>query len=126
MGRPRARAPQIHHVTNIGMQAGPAPVNLKPKAIVIMGALSIPSVPIDAEQVKVMIDRHSNAAVIGVCFMHMFEKAGWFPTITFDCLIDATIDPPEVIKTPDAGLNLIAGQVALVTDTKCYPPARIR
>jgi hypothetical protein len=45
-----------------------------------------------------MIDRHSGAAVIGVCFMHMFEKAGWLSTITIDCLIDATIEPVEVIK----------------------------
>jgi hypothetical protein len=80
------------------MQAGAAPVSLKPKAIVIMGGLSMPSIPIDAEQVKAVIDRHPGAAVIGVCFMHMFEKAGWLSTITFDCLIDATIDPVEVIK----------------------------
>jgi hypothetical protein len=30
--------------------------------------------------------------------MHMFEKAGWLNTITFDCLIDANIDPVEVTK----------------------------
>jgi hypothetical protein len=93
-----SRAHRIHHVTNIGMQVGPAPVNLKPKTIVIMGGLSMPNVPINAEQVKAVIDRHPGAAVIGVCFMHMFEKAGWLSTITFDCLIDANIDPVEVIK----------------------------
>jgi hypothetical protein len=80
------------------MQVGPAPVNLKPKTIVIMGGLSMPNVPINAEQVKAVIDRHPGAAVIGVCFMHMFEKAGWLSTITFGCLIDANIDPVEVIK----------------------------
>jgi hypothetical protein len=28
--------------------------------------------------------------------MHMFEKAGWLPVVSFDCLIDAMIDPVEV------------------------------
>jgi hypothetical protein len=75
-----------------------APVTLKPKAIVIMGGLSMPNVPVKAEQVMSVIEKHSDATVIGVCFMHMFEKAGWLTTIAFDCLIDANIDPVEVTK----------------------------
>jgi len=93
-----SKARMIHHVSDIGMQAGAPPVNLKPKAIVIMGGLSMPNVPVQAEQVKEVIDRHRDALVIGVCFMHMFEKAGWLSKVRFDCLIDANIDPVEVIK----------------------------
>jgi len=93
-----SKARMIHHVSDIGMQAGAPPVRLKPKAIVIMGGLSMPNVPVQAEQVKEVIDRHRDALVIGVCFMHMFEKAGWLSTVMFDCLIDANIDPVEVIK----------------------------
>jgi hypothetical protein len=78
------------------MQARVSPVLLKPKAIVIMGGLSMPNVPVKAEQVKAVIAKHPGAVVIGVCFMHMFEKAGWLNTITFDCMIDANIDPVEV------------------------------
>ncbi|MDD5143550.1 hypothetical protein [Methanoregula sp.] len=26
----------------------------------------------------------------------LFEKAGWLPVVSFDCLIDANIDPVEV------------------------------
>jgi len=55
-------------------------------------------VPVKAEQVKAVIDRHPGALVIGVCFMHMFEKAGWLSTVSFDCMIDANIDPVEVTK----------------------------
>jgi hypothetical protein len=80
------------------MQARAGPVTLNPKAIVIMGGLSMPNVPVKAEQVKTVLDKHSGAAVIGVCFMHMFEKAGWLNTIAFDCQIDANIDPVEVTK----------------------------
>ena len=91
-----SRVKKISHVDDVGMQARVAPVALKPKAIVIMGGLSMPNVPVKAEQVKAVLDRHEGALVIGVCFMHMFEKAGWLPTISFDCLIDAMIDPVEV------------------------------
>jgi hypothetical protein len=90
------RATKIAHVDNVGMQARMGPVTIKPKAIVIMGGLSMPNVPVKAEQVKAVIGKHPGAAIIGVCFMHMFEKAGWLSTVSFDCMIDANIDPVEV------------------------------
>jgi hypothetical protein len=92
------RVKKISMVDDVGMQARIAPIALKPKAIVIMGGLSMPNVPVKAEQVKAVIDKHPGATVIGVCFMHMFEKAGWLNTLSFDCLIDANIDPVEVTK----------------------------
>lgn len=93
-----SKAHTIQNIADIGMQARDAPTALHPKAIVIMGGLSMPNVPVKAEQVKAVIDRHPGAAVIGVCFMHMFEKAGWLDVVSFDCQIDATIDPVEVTK----------------------------
>jgi hypothetical protein len=90
------RAKKIGHIDDVGMQARAGPVTLNPKAVVIMGGLSMPNVPVNAEQVKSVMDKHSGAAVIGVCFMHMFEKAGWLSTVSFDCMIDANIDPVEV------------------------------
>ncbi|MCK9579106.1 MAG: DUF2124 domain-containing protein [Methanoregula sp.] len=93
-----SKAKKISHVENVGMQAGARAVALNPKAIVVMGGLSMPNVPVKAEQVKDVIGKHPGAAIIGVCFMHMFEKAGWLDTVSFNCLIDATIDPVEVTK----------------------------
>ena len=90
------RVKKIGHVDDVGMQARIAPVTCRPKAIVIMGGLAMPNVPVKAEQVKAVLGKHPGALVIGVCFMHMFEKAGWLSTVSFDCLIDATIDPVEV------------------------------
>ncbi len=92
------RAKKVRNVDDVGMQARMGPVTLKPKALIIMGGLSMPTVPVKAEQVKEAINKHAGATVIGVCFMHMFEKAGWLNTIAFDCLIDANIDPVEVTK----------------------------
>lgn len=92
------RAKKIGHIDDVGMQARVSPISLKPKAIVIMGGLSMPDAPVKAEQVKAVIGKYPGVAVIGVCFMHMFEKAGWLDTISFDCLIDANIDPVEVTR----------------------------
>ena len=93
-----SKVTQLSHVDNVGMQARVGPVTLRPKAVVIMGGLSMPNVPVKAEQVKTVIGKYPEAAVIGVCFMRMFEKAGWLETVSFDCLIDANIDPVEVTK----------------------------
>ena len=93
-----SNAKKIDNVPDVGMQVRVPPVSLNPKVIVIMGGLSMPNVPVKAEQVKAVLDKHPGAAVIGVCFMRMFEKAGWLTTISFDCLIDANIDPVEVTK----------------------------
>lgn len=92
------RAKKISHFEEVGMQARAGPVTVKPDIIVIMGGLSMPNVPVNAEQVKTILKMHPDATVIGICFMHMFEKAGWLNTVSFDCLIDANIDPVEVTK----------------------------
>ncbi|PKL69886.1 MAG: DUF2124 domain-containing protein [Methanomicrobiales archaeon HGW-Methanomicrobiales-1] len=91
-----SKAYRLQSVREIGMQARVSSVGLKPKAIVILGGLSMPDVPVKVEKVKAVIDKHPGALVMGFCFMHMFEKAGWLTEISFDCLIDAMIDPVEV------------------------------
>lgn len=68
-------------------------VTLTPNPVVVIGGLSMPHVPVKVEQVKSVPDKHAGAAVIGVCFMHLFEKAGLLSTLSFDCLIAANIDP---------------------------------
>jgi hypothetical protein len=50
------------------------------------------------EQVKSAVDTHPDALLIGVCFMNMFEKAGWIRSMDFDLLIDAMISPVDVWK----------------------------
>lgn len=90
------KAYKILSVPEIGMQARVSSVSLKPTVIVIMGGLSMPNVSVKVEKVKAVISKHPDAQVMGFCFMHMFEKAGWLTTISFDCLIDVMIDPVEV------------------------------
>ncbi|MCU0632368.1 MAG: DUF2124 domain-containing protein [Methanolinea sp.] len=93
-----SKAQKIRMVPDIGMQAGGAAGILKPAAVVVMGGLSMPNVPVSVDQVKSAIEKYPDAARIGICFMNMFEKGGWLKAIDFDLLIDATIDPVNVWK----------------------------
>ena len=92
------KAKKIANVNDVGMQVSGGPAQLRPKALVIMGGLAMPDMPVKKEQVQALIKKHGDVKVIGVCFMSMFEKAGWLDTISFDIMIDATIDPVKVTK----------------------------
>jgi hypothetical protein len=93
-----SKAKIIKNVDNVGMQVSTTPAMLHPKVIVIMGGLAMPYMPVTPGQVLDLAARHADARVAGVCFMNMFEKAGWLDTIRFDLMIDATIDPIRVIR----------------------------
>ena len=80
------------------MQVSPDHMVLIPAAQVIMGGLAMPKVPVTIGDAKRMLARHKDSALIGVSFMNMFEKAGWKDEISFDLLIDATIDPVNVFE----------------------------
>jgi hypothetical protein len=88
----------IHEVPDTGMQISTLPATLDPKVLVIMGGLAMPFMPITKEQVNGVIASHPGAIVIGVCFMSMFEKANWLDSVSFDLLIDGTLDPVTVTK----------------------------
>ena len=93
-----AKAKKIQYVEDVGMQVSGGPAVLSPKLLVIMGGLAMPMMPVTKEQVRDLARRHSGAKLAGVCFMSMFEKAGWLDTVDFDLMIDATIDPVVVTK----------------------------
>ena len=89
-----SKARKIVNVDNVGMQVcGDTPFQLNPKVLVFMGGLAMPNMPLTKTDAKEIIDRHGNVKVVGVCFMSMFEKAGWLDTVSFDMMIDATINP---------------------------------
>jgi hypothetical protein len=93
-----SKAQKLKLAPDIGMQAG-GPVKISsPKAVVVMGGLSMPNVPVTMEQVKSAVEKHPDALLIGICFMNMFEKAGWLRAMEFDLLIDAMISPVDVWK----------------------------
>jgi hypothetical protein len=93
-----SKAQKIRLVPDIGMQAGGPATIQTPAMVVVMGGLSMPNVPVTVDQVKSAIEKYPDATRVGICFMNMFEKAGWLNAIDFDLLIDASINPVNVWK----------------------------
>jgi hypothetical protein len=90
----------IWHVPGIGMQVGGAADPRGADFVVVLGGLSMPGSKVDAngvaEGVKAILK--PGGKVMGICFMGMFEKAGWYGKVPFDVVMDATIDPIQVQK----------------------------
>ena len=75
----------------VGFQADVISPPKNPAVVVIMGGLAMPNMPVTADDVAQVLTKWKGSRKIGVCFMHMFEKAGWLEKIDFDLLIDAEI-----------------------------------
>lgn len=93
-----AKAKKLHEVPDVGMQVSSEPSVLKPKVIIFMGGLAMPFMPVTGEQVRDRIAQHGDVTVIGVCFMSMFEKAGWVGMVPFDLLIDGLLETVTVTR----------------------------
>ena len=85
-------------VENIGIQFGD-PIELgTARVVVVLGGLAMPISPVSRDDVSLFLERvlQPGGSVIGVSFMNMFEQVGWTSAISFDFVIDATIDPVRV------------------------------
>ena len=71
-----------------------------PDVIVVLGGLAMPKFGCAPEAVNEMIELLSSGEkrpqIIGVCFMNIFERAGWDTKIPFDIVIDTTME--SVVK----------------------------
>ena len=61
--------------------------------VVLLGGLSMPKYDVDTNELMVLVNEilKDDGKLMGVCFMNMFEKAGWFEKIDFDCVVDGTL-----------------------------------
>lgn len=75
----------------IGYQVGELCSIINPSVIVAMGGLAMPGIPVNVIQAEAQFTKYPDVARVGICFMHMFAKAGWLKSIPFDLLIDADI-----------------------------------
>ncbi len=87
-------------VDRIGMQVGGASDPNGADFVVLLGGLSMPQCTIGIEGTNDAIKKvmKPGGKVVGVCFMSMFEKAGWYGKVPFDTVIDANIEPINVQK----------------------------
>lgn len=62
--------------------------------VALLGGLSMPQYNVDVEDVKKLVNDilEPNGKIIGLCYMNMFEKAGWDELIDFDCIINGVLN----------------------------------
>ena len=91
-------AMEVITVNNVGIQFGDSVAVQNAKVIVVLGGLAMPISPVSSDDVNPLVKSvlAQGGTVIGICFMNMFDKAGWTSVIPFDYIIDATIDPVHV------------------------------
>ena len=75
--------------TSHGMQLAEN-VDAAADTVVILGGLAMPKISVDVNALNSMIERilGDGGLTIGVCFMSIFELAGWYDILDFDYMID--------------------------------------
>jgi hypothetical protein len=66
-----------------------------PEVVVVLGGLAMPKFGCSPEEVLSMIQEiagEQKPRIVGVCFMNIFQRAGWEKKIPFDTLIDTTME----------------------------------
>ncbi len=96
---PRAdaeEARQIKEMKNIGYSVVDEKADPRdPDAIVVLGGLAMPKFGVEPEAVNHLIEAISGEKkpkIIGICFMNIFERAGWEKKVHFDILTDTTME----------------------------------
>lgn len=89
-------ARKIKEIKNIGFSVVDEKADPKnPDAVVVLGGLAMPKFGVPPGDVNRMIKTiagEKKPRLIGVCFMNMFERAGWGEKVKFDTVIDTTLE----------------------------------
>jgi hypothetical protein len=78
--------------TPLGMQFTEE-VDPRSSVVALLGGLSMPQYEVDVADVQKMIEDilEPGGKVIGLCYMNMFENAGWDDKIDFNCIINGIL-----------------------------------
>lgn len=77
--------------TEFGMELGD-PVSPDADTVVILGGMAMPKIGCKPDELKEMLRQIQHKRLIGVCFMGIFEKAGWCSSIDFDYVMNTNLE----------------------------------
>jgi hypothetical protein len=60
--------------------------------VVILGGMAMPKIGVKPEEMKDFLTKIRYKKLIGVCFMSIFEKAGWCQALKFDYVMNMIIE----------------------------------
>ena len=68
--------------TEYGMELG-GPASADADVVVILGGMAMPKIGVTVEEMKAALGKVKHSKLMGVCFMSIFEKAGWCQALPF-------------------------------------------
>jgi len=77
--------------TEYGMELGSA-TSADADVVVILGGMAMPKIGVKPEEMKDFLSKMKYKKLMGVCFMSIFEKAGWCQALPFDLVMNVTIE----------------------------------
>jgi hypothetical protein len=60
--------------------------------VVILGGMAMPKIGVKPEEMKNFLTKIRYKKLIGVCFMSIFEKAGWCQALKFDYVMNIILE----------------------------------
>jgi hypothetical protein len=61
-------------------------------AVVILGGMAMPKIGVTPEEMRDFLTKIKFNKLIGVCFMSIFEKAGWCEALDFDYVMNIIVE----------------------------------
>jgi hypothetical protein len=77
--------------TKYGMELAGA-TDAAADVLVILGGMAMPKIGVKPEEMREFLGKMKYKKLIGVCFMSMFEKAGWCSILPFDFVMNVIIE----------------------------------
>jgi hypothetical protein len=77
--------------TEYGLELGEMS-SFEADVVVILGGMAMPKIGVKPEEMKEFLARMKYKKLIGVCFMSIFEKAGWCQALQFDYLMNMILE----------------------------------
>ncbi len=77
--------------TEWGLELGDK-CNLEADSVVILGGMAMPKIGVKPEEMADFLAEMKYKRLLGVCFMSIFEKAGWCEALRFDSVINMLIE----------------------------------
>jgi hypothetical protein len=60
--------------------------------LVVLGGMAMPKIGVKPEEMKEFLSKIKYKKFVGVCFMGIFEKAGWCRALNFDYVMNMVIE----------------------------------
>jgi hypothetical protein len=77
--------------TEYGMELGDV-ANAEADVVVVLGGMAMPKIGVQSSQMKDFLSRLKYKKLVGVCFMSIFEKAGWCRDLSFDYVMNMILE----------------------------------